>query len=143
MKNLVTILLMAMALSLYAQPLEKNKEHPRFTPDQIAELQTKRMTLHLELNETQQQQILEINKKNASERIQKKEVRKAIRKKGEKPTTNALFKIKSDRLDAQIAHQNEMKNILDEKQFETWKKMRFHKKHKLKKRLYKNKMQRK
>jgi len=134
MKNLVIAVLMITALNLSAQPFQKNNERPNFTPDQIAELQTKKMTLHLELTEKQQQQILQINKKNAEERKQKMEAHKALREKGEKPSSEELFKIKSGRLDSQIANQKEMKSILTEKQFETWKKSRKHRVHKIKKR---------
>ncbi len=140
MKNLLIALLMTTAISLSAQPFEKG-ERPNFTPDQIAELQTKKMTLHLELTENQQQQILEINKKNAVERKQKMEERKELRKKGEKPNSEELFKIKSERLDKQIAHQGEMKTILNEQQFETWKKTSIRKKMQLKKRAKKHRKQ--
>jgi len=141
MKNLLFAALMITAMSLSAQPFEENKERPNFTPDQIAELQTKKMTLHLELTENQQQQILEINKRNAIQRKQKIEKRKGLREKGEKPTNEELFKIKSTRLDKQIAHQSEMKTILNEQQFETWKKTRANKKMQLKKRVKKNRKQ--
>ena len=53
------------------------------------------MTLQLELTENQQQQILEINKRNAIERKQKMEERKLLHKKDEKPNSEELFKIKS------------------------------------------------
>ena len=139
MKNLLFAALMITAMNLSAQPFEENKERPNFTPDQIAELQTKKMTLHLELTENQQQQILEINKRNAIQRKQKIEERKELREKGEKPSSEELFKIKSTRLDKQIAHQSEMKTILNEKQFETWKKSRNHKVQNLKKKATKRK----
>jgi len=139
MKNLLTTVLMITAISLSAQPFQKNKERQNLTPDQIAELQTKRMTLRLELNESQQQQILKINKKNAQERKLKMEKRKALREKGEKRSNEEVFKIKNNRLDNQIAHQSEMKDILNEQQFETWKKTRDHRAYDMKKRAVKHK----
>ncbi len=133
MKNLLIAVFIVTAINLNAQPFQENNERPNFTPDQIAELQTKKMTLHLELTENQQQQILEINKRNAIERKQKMGKRKELRKKGEKPNSDELYKIKSVRLDKQIAHQGEIKTILNDKQFEAWKKSRNHRAHNLKK----------
>jgi hypothetical protein len=132
MKKLLIAVLMITAINLSAQQFEEAKR-PNFTPDQIAELQTKKMTLHLELTENQQHQILEINKRNANERKQKIKKRKGLREKGEKPNSEELFKIKNKRLDKQIAHQSEMKTILNEQQFEIWKKTKAHKKMQLKK----------
>jgi len=141
MKNLLIVAFIVTAMSLNAQPLEKNKERPNFTPDQIAELQTKKMTLHLELTEKQQQQVLEINKRNAIERKQKMEERKSIGEKGKKLSSEELFERKNARLDTQITHQSEMKEILNEEQFETWKKTSARKKMKLKKRIQKRRIQ--
>ncbi len=140
MKNLLVAAFLITAMSLNAQPLEKNKERPSFTPDQIAELQTKKMTLQLELTEKQQQKILEINKRNATERKQKFETRKELRENGKKLSSEELFERKSSQLDAQIAHQDEMKTILNATQFETWKKTRARKKMQLKKRVKKQRM---
>lgn len=139
MKNIITITLLIIAISVNAQSLEK-RNHQNFTPDQIAEIQTKRMTLHLELTESQQQQIFEINKINATERKQKVNERKALREKGEKPSSQGLFERKNSQLDAQIAHQNKMKNILNEEQFDIWKKARAHQKMQLKKRVKRHKI---
>jgi len=140
MKNLLVAAFLITAMSVNAQPLEKNKERPSFTPNQIAELQTKKMTLQLELTEKQQQKILEINKRNATKRKQKLESRKELREKGEKLSSEELFERKSSQLDAQIAHQDEMKTILNATQFETWKKTRARKKMQLKKRVKKQRM---
>lgn len=125
--------LFIMVMSLEAQPLQKKKERPNFTSEQLATLQTKRMTLLLELTEKQQVQILAINKRKVHERKQRKEARKARHKKGVKPTADELFKRKLHRLDTQIAYQKEMKKILNEKQFDTWKRIRKLKHSKLKK----------
>ena len=52
-----------------------------------------------------------------------------------------MFKIKSKRLDKQIAHKSKMKTILNEQQFETWKKTSARKKMQLKKRVKKHRKQ--
>lgn len=141
MKKLLSMVILSLFMvSSFAQEQQRKQRHNDLTPDQIAELQTKQMTLHLDLNEKQQQQILNINKKKAIERKQQKEEHRALREKGEKPTSEEMVKRKSARLDKQIAHQKEMKKILNEKQFETWKESRNNKAHKMKKRISKKKM---
>ncbi|HHC78824.1 MAG TPA: hypothetical protein ENK46_03005 [Flavobacteriia bacterium] len=137
MKNILIVAILVFTVNVYAQQPAKKKMRPHFTPEQIATLQTKKMTLYLQLNESQQQQILEINKKKAIVRKQKMEERKALRLKDEKPTATELFNRKSAWLDAQIAHQKEMKKILTEKQFKMWKKSRIRKNTLIKKRMRK------
>lgn len=140
MKNLFIAVILLTAIGASAQPFEKSKR-PDFTPSQIAELQTKKMTLELELTKNQQQQILEINKRNAIERKQIIEKRKDFKEKGVKPNSDELFKIRSAQLDNQIALQNKMKTILNEQQFKAWKKNRTLKKMHLKRKAKKRKMQ--
>ncbi len=137
MKNILIVAILVFTVNVYAQQPAKKRTKAHFTPEQIATLQTKRMTLYLQLNESQQQQILEINKKRAVICEQKIEARKTRLQKGEKPTAIELFNKKSARLDAQIAHQKEMKKILTEKQFEMWKKSRIRKNVLIKKRIRK------
>ena len=141
MKKLLSMVILSLFLvSSFAQEKQRKQRHSDLTPEQIAEVQTKEMTLQLELNEKQQKQILKINKKKAIERKQQMEEHRALREKSEKLTSEELIKRKSARLDKQIAHQKEMKKILNEKQFETWKESRNKKAGKMKKRMGKKKM---
>ena len=141
MKKLLSMVILSLFLvSSFAQEKQRKQRHSDLTPEQIAEVQTKEMTLQLELNEKQQKQILKINKKMAIERKQQMEEHRALREKSEKLTSEELIKRKSARLDKQIAHQKEMKKILNEKQFETWKESRNKKAGKMKKRMGKKKM---
>jgi len=141
MKKLLSMVILSLFMvSTFAQKQQRKQLKPDLSPEQIAEVQTKEMTLQLELNEKQQKQILEINKKMAIERKQQMAEHRALRKKGEKPSNEELVKRKSVRLDKQIAHQQEMKKILNKKQFETWKESRKLKVQKMKKRRGKKKM---
>ena len=140
-KKLFSIALVTLlTVSTFAQKQQRKQHKPDLSPEQIAEVQTKEMTLQLELNEKQQKQILKINKKMAIERKQQMKGHRALREKSEKLTSEELIKRKSARLDKQIAHQKEMKKILNEKQFETWKESRNKKAGKMKKRMGKKKM---
>ena len=123
MKKIASIALVALfTISTFAQKQQRKQQRPDFTVEQMAELQTKKMTLQLDLSEQQQQQILEINKRKAADRKQKMEVRKVAKEADKKPTSDEIFKMKNEKMDKMIAHKAEMKNILNETQFETWEK---------------------
>jgi hypothetical protein len=76
MKYLFSLLLVGMSFITIAQNRDGSMRgnynmmgNNSFTPEQYAELQTKRLTLALELTSAQQKQILEMNKKRAVEAI--------------------------------------------------------------------------
>jgi len=121
MKKIASIALIALfTMSVFAQERRQRQQKHDFTVDQIAAIKTKKMTLLLDLNTQQQNQILEINKQKVAEHKAKKEARKAMKEREQKPTSDELFELKSKQLDAMIAHKAEMKKILNEEQFETW-----------------------
>ncbi|MEO0527714.1 MAG: hypothetical protein AAFZ89_10845 [Bacteroidota bacterium] len=141
-KVFVTLMLLA-GFTAIAQKGESRAHHrdaiKDLTPQQIATLKTKKMTLALELTEQQQEEIQKINLENAALRKAKMEERTAKKEEGEskKPTTEERYTMLNERLDRQIAVQDQMKQILTEEQFDQWKKMqhrkgkhhRQHKKH--------------
>lgn len=141
MKKIMSIAIIALfTISSFAQKEQRSRKHPKLTAEQQAELQTKHMTLQLDLSKNQQQELFAFNKKNAEERLQKKEARKAGPKSERKElTSDQVFERKNKRLDAQIAHQSELKKILSDTQFETWQKTKKQKKHHAKKRINKRK----
>ena len=121
MKKLASIALIALfTISAFAQERRDRQQKREFTVDQIAEIKTKKMTLLLDLNAQQQNQILEINKQKAAEHKAKKEARKAMKEREQKPTSDELFELKSKQLDDMIAHKAEMKKVLNAEQYETW-----------------------
>lgn len=144
MKKIASIILVALfTLNSFAQEQQRKQKHHEFTADQKAEMQTKKMTLHLDLTANQQEQILEINKKNAVERKQKMEERKALKQSEKELSSDEIFTNKSARLDKMIAHKAEMKSILNTEQFEKWEKSKKNRMHKMKKRTGKRKMHQK
>ena len=144
MKKIASIALVALfTISTFAQKQQRKQQRPDFTVDQMAELQTKKMTLHLDLTEDQMQQVLEINKQHVVERKQKMEERKALKHSEKELSSDEIFTKKSTRLDKMIAHKAEMKKILNEEQFEKWSTSKKHRMHKMKKRNRKRKMQHK
>lgn len=144
MKKTASIILVALiSLSTFAQePQRKQKRHD-FTADQMAEIQTKKMTLHLDLTEKQQKQIFEINKINATERKLKMQELKAVKHSEKELSSEEIFTKKSTSLDKMIAHKDEMKKVLNEEQFQKWEKSKKRRMHQMKKRAGKRKMQQK
>lgn len=147
MKKIVFIALALMAFQLTAQDKKEgpNREHAEkmqryqdYTPEEMANLQTKKMTLHLDLNESQQKEIKKLNLENALSRKAKIEAHKAQKESGnmEKPSKEVRLKMMNDRLDRQIEMKAKMKKILNAEQFKKWEKSqeemknKHHRKHK-------------
>ncbi len=141
MKKIVFIALALVAIQVTAQD---NKERPNrergekmeryqdYTPEEMANLQTKKMTLHLDLNESQQKEIKKLNLENANERKAIMEAHKAQKESGnmEKLSKEDRLKMMNDRLDHQIAMKGKMKKILNDDQFTKWEKSQEEMQHK-------------
>lgn len=128
MKKLILIALALVSVNAFAQPKqgqnkkEKMQKMHNLSPEETATLQTKKMTLHLDLNEKQQAEVKEILLENATLRKAKMEERKAKKESGEmqKPTSEERYKMANAKLDHQIAMKAKMKKILNEEQFAKW-----------------------
>ncbi|GAA3568249.1 hypothetical protein [Snuella lapsa] len=101
---------------------ERSQKMSQLTPDEAATLQTKKMTLMLDLNESQQAEIHKINLENATKRKEMMEARKAKKDANavEKPSKEARLKMMNAMLDHKIAMKAKMKTILNEKQYTKW-----------------------
>jgi hypothetical protein len=133
MKNLAIACITLISLMSFAQQNGGEKDdfqkgsHPKMhhlRPEQMAVLSTKKMTLRLDLNESQQK---EINKLEL-ERAKKKKEYYENRKNRKNLTDAERFELKNEMLDAQIAHQTKMKSILTEEQYQKWQSERHSKK---------------
>jgi len=132
MKKLIILALALITFQANAQRDQDKKDrrqdrhHDRterlddFTPQQIATLKTKQMTLALDLSESQQKKIQDFNFEEATFRKTKMEERKKERKEGErkKPTKEERFEMMNSKLDHQIKQKQTLKKILTEDQFE-------------------------
>ena len=134
MKKLILIALALVTIQVSAQDrkqefrkgdrMERGERFKDFTPEEKAQLQTKKMTLHLDLTQSQQKQIEKLNLENAKDRKANMETRQAKKKegKGEKPSKEERLAMMNERLDKQIEMKGKMKKILDDEQFEKWEK---------------------
>ena len=104
MKKVILILVLFIGFNTIAQ----KREIKEINPEQFATLSTKRMTLDLDLNESQQTKIYQLNLENANAR---------------KMTSDDRFVMQNKMLDHQIAQKKKMKSILTNEQFEKWEKM--------------------
>lgn len=128
MKKLIILALALITFQANAQRDQdkEDRHHDRterlddFTPQQIATLKTKQMTLALDLSESQQKKIQDFNFEEATFRKTKMEERKKERIEGErkKPTKEERFEMMNSKLDHQIKQKQTLKKILTEDQFE-------------------------
>lgn len=110
-------------MTIIAQPRHNRHQGngmEQFTPEQRSELQIKKLTLELDLNESQQKDIKAFIADKNTKMEAHKSAMKAMKEKGTKPTSDERFAMKSKMLDEQIATKKRMQKILNEKQFEKW-----------------------
>ncbi|MCK7588983.1 hypothetical protein M0G43_00195 [Subsaxibacter sp. CAU 1640] len=127
MKNLLMIALAFMTLNATAQERKKGdrkaevKERmevrQNMTPEETAQLQTKKMTLHLDLTEKQQAEVEKVLLAEAKERKAKMEAFKAKKEAGEEFSKDDRVKMQNERLDNQIEMKKKMKEILNADQY--------------------------
>ena len=128
MKSILKILVLLFSLTVFAQqpPRQMDSERGKrsnnrmqamkaLTPEQEATLWTKKMTLELDLNQNQQDQmyalILEKTKKIKLRMENKPE---------ERPSKEEVYNMHISRLDEAIAIKESLKKILNDYQFAQW-----------------------
>lgn len=124
MKKVILLVVLMVGFTAMAQKGERGNrgDLKNMSAEQMATLQTKKMTLDLDLTEVQQKKIQALNLENAKKRKAKMEERKALKEADEKParTSDEQYTMRAERLDAAIAHKSELKKILSTEQFEQW-----------------------
>ena len=95
------------------------------SPEEIATLGSKKMTLALDLTEKQQTEVKAILLEQATSRKKKMEAFKEMKEKDDakKPSKEERLKMMNEKLDHQIAMKKKMKAILNAEQFEKWEKI--------------------
>ena len=126
MKKLILVAMAFITLQAVAQdkPQEMqraNKKEGRqmmkdMSPEEMATISTKKMTLALDLNDKQQAQVKTLFLEQAANRPKKRGEKKEL-------TKEERVKMMNDRLDAQIAMKQKMKSILTNEQYVKFEKM--------------------
>lgn len=117
MKALFAAALLMTGLAVFSQRGPAHEGMKNMSPEQMATLKTKKMTLALDLTEKQQQEIQAIHIEKAINRQARMEERKD---RDAKPDADERFELMNDRLDKQIAMKDQMRDILSKEQFEKW-----------------------
>lgn len=134
------ILAMAMMVGVGANAQNRKEHHEPLKPEQRAELQAKKMTLALDLNQKQQKDVQELLIEKGKQRAEFRRQHMAERHAGKKLTADERFAMKNKMLDDRIAMRTEMKKILTPEQFSKLEKMKKERHHELRKKekKYKN-----
>ena len=118
MKKLILAIALVATTLTFAQDRKARGE--KLTPEQQTELQVKRMTLELDLDEKQQKEIKTILVEQSKKKETKLAEMKEKREKGEKPSADERFEMKNEMLDNQIEMKAKMKKILKPEQYKKW-----------------------
>ncbi|PCH72756.1 MAG: hypothetical protein COB98_11545 [Flavobacteriaceae bacterium] len=127
MKKIIGIIVLVFSItaSINAQEntLRKGMSHPNFTPEQQATLHTKKMTLALDLNTAQQQEIHQLHLAMATDRKSMRAEFKNNREQRVALSDTQKYEKAIARLDKKIAHKAQMKRVLNKDQYEKWSEM--------------------
>ena len=133
MKKVMIIALIMIGFQLNAQEKQRGDREGRndrmammkdLSAEEIATLQTKRMTLQLDLSESQQGKVKSIFQEETKFKKSRMAEMKARKDAGdmERPSKDQRLKMMNERLDRQIAMKRKMKDILDDQQYDKWEK---------------------
>lgn len=141
-KFVILVLVMTSSLAIAQRPNEgRHHRHgpqkgpmaelmQEFTAEQIAQLETKKLTLVLDLNQSQQSQMLALQTEIAADKKAKHAERKALKESYEikKPTSEEVFAKMDEALSKKIEVKQKVKQILNNDQYERWQQMHHQKK---------------
>lgn len=119
MKKILIIVMSLATFAVNAQNKNSERKENRkemkanLTPEQRADLKTKKMTLALDLTASQQQKVKQLILKAENERPERPENWKEM-------TDTQKYETKSAMLDRRIAMKKELKEILNEEQMTKW-----------------------
>ena len=132
MKTLIVIALTIFTLNGVAQEKRKrgSERHDKMelrkemTPEDIADLKSKKLTLRLDLTDTQQNEARKIILQQSKLNHDLRDEHKTNADKREKPSKDAFVKMQNHKLDQLISLKREMKTILTPEQYAKFEKMR-------------------
>lgn len=131
MKNLLIIAFALFTLNAAAQKHQTRQNDRKagsemmkqMTPKERADLQTKKLTLHLDLSDAQQEKVhaIILNQANINEN-RRKAWKSSKTDENFKPSKDSVLKMRNDKLDQQIQMKRDMKAILTPEQYEKFEK---------------------
>lgn len=121
MKLMATFFVFTMFVNANAQEITVTKEKQHFTPEQQAELQTKKMELDLGFSEKQGREIYILNLEMAQKRKQNAAEFQTRKAENKKLTSDEKYQKELNRLEDQKKYQTELKRILGDEKYSVWK----------------------
>ena len=126
MKKLIIAALLVVGISTFAQDRKERGNKPdrpemeKMSPEQRTQLMVKKMTLDLDLNAKQQDQVKQIFAEQVAKREAMRADRMAKKEDETKQKSQDQYAMKNKMLDEQIAMQDKMKKILSPEQYQKW-----------------------
>ncbi|WCO02208.1 hypothetical protein [Psychroserpens ponticola] len=123
MKKLMIIAIALLTLNATAQDKKNRKGFLNdLSAEEAATLKTKKMTLQLDLNDSQQQKVKVLMLEDAKQKegIRAKRKAKKESEDSKKPTKEERYAMANNRLDKQIEMKKQMKIILNDEQYKKW-----------------------
>ncbi|WP_338409110.1 hypothetical protein [uncultured Flavobacterium sp.] len=120
MKKLVVIALLVAGFTTFAQENGRKQNNKNFKPEQRVEMQVKKMTENLNLDEKQQKEITAFLNVQKEERAAFADKRKALKEGAEKPSKEQREAMKKTIEKKKIMTKEKMKSILNENQYKKW-----------------------
>lgn len=132
MKKLLIVALALFTLNGMAQEERKGKKDRKemreskrdMSPEAIADIKSKRLTLKLDLSDKQQKQVHRLILDEAKDRQKMRQEREANKTADAKPSKEDFAKRRNERLDKAIAMKRQMKSILTPEQYAEFEKMK-------------------
>ena len=123
MKQLLLVALVLLSFNVQAQEEGRRQKEERrenmknISAEDMAELKTKKMTLHLDLTDEQQAKVKQLMLQEAKERKAQMTKHEEMKAKGEKPNQEQRIEHQKARLDKQIEMKKQLKSILSAEQY--------------------------
>ncbi len=131
MKKVVSIVVLFVGFLGMAQ--EKRSHLPKepllkeLSVEQLATLRTKKIALALDLDQDQFDKVMQIQVENAAFYKAIAAARAENREDQKRPTAEERFQMKNERLDRQLAQEQQLKELLTKEQYALWKQMKIEK----------------
>jgi uncharacterized coiled-coil protein SlyX len=145
MKKLASLLVLVFAFTITTQAQKKRmkKHKEKLTSEQQATLAVKKMAISLELTAAQQRQVKPLVLAQINERRTAYEKMKKHKESKKELSADERYKMANAKLDSRLAFQRKMKSILNDAQFEKFKKLEKGRKRMMGKKMKRKKMMKK
>jgi hypothetical protein len=127
MKKLIIAALLVVGITAFAQDRkemgdrpERRPEMEKLSPEQRTQLMVRKLTLDLDLNTKQQEEVKQIIAEQGAKREAMKAERMARKEEKKRPTADEQYAMKNKMLDEQIVFKDKMKKILSPEQYQKW-----------------------